>query len=339
MSRVSSRIGFVVATLLLVLRSVSQAAVPPAENLLPNTTKGFLAAASVQDLEDNWNKTQLGQLMQDAAMKPFVEDLQRQMQDKWLKTHQKLGITWEDLEKTPSGETAIAIVLPSPTESATVVVADVTGHQEQTAVLLEKIDRSMVAQKAVRRTHKVSGTVITVYDIPKTEDEAARQVAYFVKDDLLATADNLKVIVGIAARQAEAKADSLAKQPAFNGHHESLPQGRRRIGPARPLVYRAVRLCRRGSVVQRSAAQEGHRHAQDSQAAGFYGHPRALADSSISMSSRMRFCTARSSMPRATGPERTDSRWPRECLIFPTAAPLVRPIGCRATWPHMRPST
>lgn len=231
MSRVSSRIGFVVATLLLVLRSVSQAAVPPAENLLPNTTKGFLAAASVQDLEDNWNKTQLGQLMQDAAMKPFVEDLQRQMQDKWLKTHQKLGITWEDLEKTPSGETAIAIVLPSPTESATVVVADVTGHQEQTAVLLEKIDRSMVAQKAVRRTHKVSGTVITVYDIPKTEDEAARQVAYFVKDDLLATADNLKVIVGIAARQAEAKADSLAKQPAFSAITNRCRKGAGELAP------------------------------------------------------------------------------------------------------------
>jgi hypothetical protein len=213
------------------LRAQSQAAVPPAENLLPNSTKGFLTAASMDVLRDNWNKTQLGQLMQDEAMKPFVEDLQRQLQEKWMKTHQKLGITWEDLQEVPSGEVALGLILPSATEVAAAIVADVTGHEKQTAALLEKINQNLAAQKAVKRTHKIAGTVVTTFDIPKTEDEPARHVAYFVKDDLLAAADSVKVIEGILARQAGSKTDSLSHLPAFMAITKRCSKGAGELAP------------------------------------------------------------------------------------------------------------
>jgi hypothetical protein len=209
----------------------SRAAVPPAENLLPNTTKGFLTAASMDVLRDSWNKTQIGQLMQDEAMKPFVEDFQRQMQDKWLKTHQKLGITWDDLQEVPSGEVALGLILPSATEAAAVIVANVAGHEKQTAALLEKINRNLTSQKATRHTRKVGSVVLTVFDVPKTEDEAARQVAYFVNADLLAAADNLKVLEGILARQQGNKADSLATLNAFSAITKRCQKGAGDLAP------------------------------------------------------------------------------------------------------------
>jgi len=203
------------AVALFVLLARAEAAVPPAETLLPNSTKGFLSVASMSQLQENWNKTQLGQLMQDQAMKPFVEDLKRQIQDQWTKTHQKLGITWDDLEGVPAGEVSMALVQPSATEVAVVIMADVTGHEAQTNALLEKINQNLAAQKAVRSQRTISGVAVTLFDVPKHEDTPARQVVYVVKDDLLAATDSLKVMQEIVARQAQPKADALADLPAY----------------------------------------------------------------------------------------------------------------------------
>jgi hypothetical protein len=192
-----------------------QAAVPKAETLLPNSTKGFLAVGSVDAFKEAWNKTQLGQLMQDPAMKPFVEDFQRQMQQKWTSSHQKLGITWEDLDGVPSGEVGIALILPTPTEAALAIVCDVAGHLPQANALLEKIHENLTRQKAVRSQKSVLGTNVTVFDIPRHEEEPARQMVYFIKDDLLAASDNLKVIEGILGRQAQSRQDGLDSVAAF----------------------------------------------------------------------------------------------------------------------------
>jgi hypothetical protein len=215
-SRFSSWVCFVVALLVFSSPLESRAAVPPLENLLPNTTKGFFLTPSLDGLRDNWNKTQPGQLMQDPAMKPFVDDLRRQLQEKWTKTHYKLGVTWDDFQDVPSGEAAMATVLLSPTETASAIVADVTGKQKQTAALLEKVHKSMADRKAKRRDRKLLGTVMIVFDVPKHAGQPPRQMAYFVKDDLLAMADSVKVVEGILARQAASKPDSLAKLRAFD---------------------------------------------------------------------------------------------------------------------------
>lgn len=215
MARLSNWAWFAVALVLLGTRIESQAAVPKAEVLLPNSTKGFLAVGSVDQLKEAWNKTQLGQLMQDPAMKPFLEDFQRQIQQKWTATHQKLGITWEDLDGVPSGEVGVGLILASPTESALAIVVDVTGHLPQANALLEKINGNLASQKAVRSQRTVLGTNVTVFDIPKHEEEPARQMIYFIKDDLLAASDNVKVIEGILGRQAQSRQDGLDTLPAF----------------------------------------------------------------------------------------------------------------------------
>ncbi len=194
---------------------VSYGAVPPTEDLLPNTTKGYLSVANVDRLTEAFDKTQLGQLANDPTMKPFVEDLKRQLRENWTQTHQKLGITWEDLEGVPSGEVAIAFMLPNESEHALVILADVTGHEQQTEALLEKINKNMAAEKAVRSERRVLDATVIVFDIPKRDELPPRQVVYCVKDDLLAATDNLKVMRGIVRRLGQAGADSLSGLSAF----------------------------------------------------------------------------------------------------------------------------
>lgn len=216
MSRLSHGVSLCLAVLILSAGIESACAVPPAENLMPDTTEGFLAVGSIDQLKEAWNKTQLGQLMNDPVMAPFIESLREQMSEKWTQGHQKLGVTWKDFDGVAAGEVAIALIRPSDKEVAMAITADVTGHQQQVTMLLDKIHQNLTARKAVRTQRDVLGSKVTVYDIPKHEDNPARQVAYIVKDDLLAASDNVHVIEGLLARLAETKTDSLARSTAFD---------------------------------------------------------------------------------------------------------------------------
>jgi hypothetical protein len=205
--------------------------VPPAEDLLPNSTKGFLSVGSIDKLKEAFNKTQIGQLTQDPAMKPFIDDFKRQLQQKWSQAHRKLGLTFEDLDGVPTGEAAIALILPSESEVALAVVADVTGNLDKANGLIAKIEQNLAVHKAVRSERQVHGTPVTVFDVPKYEDQPARQMVVFIKDDLLAASDNLRVIEGILGRQAATRDDSLGKVPAFAAITRRCSQGAGELVP------------------------------------------------------------------------------------------------------------
>src|SRR5262245_41166393 len=93
-ARLSNWVGLTALVLVFAAQASSRAAVPPAENLMPNSTKGFVAIGNVDALTVAINKTQIGQMTQEQAMKPFVEDSKRQITQKWNQTHRKLGITF-----------------------------------------------------------------------------------------------------------------------------------------------------------------------------------------------------------------------------------------------------
>ena len=85
-----------VALILQFLTMPAQAA-KPGETLLPATTKGFLSIPDLDDFRAAFERTQLGGLVQDPVMKPFVEDLQRQLKSKLNKRVSdwaSVGTTW-----------------------------------------------------------------------------------------------------------------------------------------------------------------------------------------------------------------------------------------------------
>ncbi len=221
----SKWVSLAVFLLILGRQAVVFAAVPSSEVLLPDTTKGYLSVANVDELEEAWNKTQMGQLANDPAMKPFVEDIKRQLREKWTQSHEKLGISWEDLDGVPSGEVAVALILPDAEHDALVILADVTGREGKTSELLKKIDENMATHKAVRSERPAHGAMIVLYEIPKRDDLPARQMAYFLKDDLLAASDNLAVLEGILSRRINPpQASNLAAVSAFQAIGERCRQ-------------------------------------------------------------------------------------------------------------------
>src|SRR5262249_28279833 len=152
--------------------AVAQAA-KPSETLLPSTTKGFLSIGDFEVLRDAWNKTQLGQLMQDPVMKPFADDLKQQLQSKWSRSHQKLGLAWEDLEGVPAGEISLAMIQPAKDEAAIVILVDIKGHEAQAEALIEKVSKKLAAGGAKRGQRQAFGVKITQFDTAKTEESPA----------------------------------------------------------------------------------------------------------------------------------------------------------------------
>ena len=82
-------------------------AVVPSELLLPATTKGFISTQDVDEVRNEFNKTQFGEMSHDPVMQPFVDDLKKQIAAKLERAGKKLGIKWPDMEGVYGGEAAM----------------------------------------------------------------------------------------------------------------------------------------------------------------------------------------------------------------------------------------
>ena len=64
------------------LLTIPAMAVMPAAQVLPDTTRGFVSIPDFYRLQDDFDKTQIGQLLLDPVMEPFSKDLKRQLKEK-----------------------------------------------------------------------------------------------------------------------------------------------------------------------------------------------------------------------------------------------------------------
>ena len=100
------------ALILSLLFAAPSYAIKPAASLLPNTTKAYVSVPDVDALEEHWNETQLGILLNDPVMQPFIEDLRRQIREKLSQTDDRLGLNWEDVDGVYGGEVSFALLQP-----------------------------------------------------------------------------------------------------------------------------------------------------------------------------------------------------------------------------------
>jgi hypothetical protein len=188
--------------------------------ILPATTKGFLSTHDVDEVRKKFNETQLGAMVADPAMKPFIEDLKKQIRQKLERAGSKLGLTWDDLEGHYSGEVALALIQPDPKDKmshATALIVDITGKQAELKQLLAKIDANQKANRATRGAIKAGGVDMTVYtQALKAGEKEPERAFYFIRDDQLVACDHLQIATGIAGRFGGDAKDTLASVKAFD---------------------------------------------------------------------------------------------------------------------------
>jgi len=200
----------------LALAVATAQAAPPSDSLLPAATKGYVSIPQVQALVDSFRQTQLGRLLDDPLMKPFGDDIRRQIKQKWSQSHSKLGLSLEDLEGIAAGELSLAVVAVPRGRAALAVLVDVSGKEDEAQATLAKVEGELKKQGAKSTLQTVGGVKLTVLESPpKGEQKEPNRAVYFLHDGLLGASDHLAVASEIAKRVTGGKADTLAGVEAY----------------------------------------------------------------------------------------------------------------------------
>jgi hypothetical protein len=205
---------------LLLLCSAGRLVAQQAEQFLPATTKGFVSAPNLEELRTKFNASQLGQLVNDPALAPFIDDLKEQLREKLGSTGMKLGVTQEDVRGICTGELALAAIQPDPKDkmsNALVMLASVKDRQAELAALLAKIAKNQAAAGATRSVKKLGAIELVTFTMPIVKGRTfAEKISYFVSGDQLVVADHERVAEEVLHRfGGVGKETSLAALPAF----------------------------------------------------------------------------------------------------------------------------
>ncbi len=151
-----------VALSITVLATAQAHAAKPSEMLLPNTTKAYISVPDVDNLIAHFEETQIGLLVNDPVMQPFVEDVQRQIRDKLSEASVRLGLSWDDLKDVYGGEVAMALLQPWDQKAAAATLdaaslaaaaqakADGKNATDAAALVAAAVDKAQKAQDADR---------------------------------------------------------------------------------------------------------------------------------------------------------------------------------------------
>lgn len=190
----------------------------PGDTLMPPTTKGFVSIPDANRLRADFDKTQLGQMVNDPVMKPFVEDLIQQIQTKLGRTESRLGIKPEDLKDVHGGEVAIGTIQPGgdAKQHALVLIVDVTGHTAQANKLLADVAKKMKAKGAQATTKTTGGVSLVTYVLPRERGETeTHKTVYFMHDNVLVGTDHEVAAQEVLTRLLDPKQKSLKDDEAY----------------------------------------------------------------------------------------------------------------------------
>jgi len=191
-TKLPALLSVVLTTFVLALSSgVPAWAAVPCDSLMSSGTRGFVSITDIRSLHQHWQQTQLGQLVQDEAMQPFIEDMKQQLRRKISGFRDKLGVELADLKDIAGGEIGLGLIERENDRAAVALIVDVTGHQQQLDDLLVKVRKDLTKRGAARTTSDVAGTTLTTYTIPSKKREGNPTTAVlFVKDNMLCASDN-----------------------------------------------------------------------------------------------------------------------------------------------------
>jgi hypothetical protein len=216
----------IIAGTLSVLAPAFALAKATTDTLLPSTTVGYIAAADLDNVQKQWDKTALGKLMATPQMKPFEEDFRTGIQAHWTGLTARLGLTLDDLKGVPSGEAGLALIEPRPATAASALLLQITGNVAKANALIAKAGNKLIAQGAKLTQAKINNIQVYVYDVPVVNAAAAgpggaapavvfEKTIYFITNDWFGACDDYTVLNDIISRLAGAQNGSLSQNPAY----------------------------------------------------------------------------------------------------------------------------
>jgi len=230
-----------VPAIILTLVLCANAAVPPADQIFPDSTKGFIAIKSLEEFAEQWSQTQFGQLMNDPLMEDFKKEIQKQLTERMEET---FGLTFDGISSLPTGELAFGMIAIPSQIPGNALTMDIAGKRTETDEYLANLTQKLVAAGVRRTTETYRGQQITVLTFPPPEappvrpgmrveiaiEPIERKAYYAFWQDVLIASDQLHLIqllVDRLAGQNTAKplAEVEAYQIVMNRCMGEMPEG------------------------------------------------------------------------------------------------------------------
>ena len=185
----------------------------PAERRLGTDVVAYLSIRNISEMKTAWADTQLGQLLRDKDLAPFL----KQFEAPWAKLTEEFekesGIPLQDVLEVPHGEFAIAALYTAGKPMAAAAFMDFGEKRETLDKLLEKMNKALTEEdKAKRSEEDIDGTQVVVFTMAEEESEeeeedakpkkkpAPTTLCYFIKDSTLVVTSRTDAIKGILTR-------------------------------------------------------------------------------------------------------------------------------------------
>ena len=188
---------------------VSAAGFVPSERVFPATTRAWVSVPDPRGLAESFDRTDVGQLVKDPQMRPFVDSVREQARKAGRQRLGRLGLSFEDLAGLPGGEVAIGVIEPAAGRLATVVLVDTTGHAEEARRVVETLGQRLAERKGTRTGTSGGAAEMAVWSVPpEPGSEGATTVAVVIQPEALVVGDDPAVVMQTATSLA-GRRDSL----------------------------------------------------------------------------------------------------------------------------------
>jgi hypothetical protein len=187
----------------------------PAISLVPDTAAGVVRIASVPTLCEAWKQTTLSALVNDPAMKPFVDAQKKLSEERTSTLGFNIGVRPKEVLEMASGEVVVAW-LPFDDKRrpfALALIADIRGNRARADEVVTKIDADMKANGAKLDMTSFGSESIRVYTLkPVPGQIKIDEVVLTYNDTRLIAADRQSVVTSmlesVAGTNQSAKLDT-----------------------------------------------------------------------------------------------------------------------------------
>ncbi len=84
---------------------------PPTEQLLPETTVGYIKIANIREMVEKVGRSNMGKLLADENIAPLAQGIYEQGVEAY-EEYVKIGLTLDEIKSLPAGEMTIAVIAP-----------------------------------------------------------------------------------------------------------------------------------------------------------------------------------------------------------------------------------
>jgi hypothetical protein len=199
------------------------AAQTPFAELLPEDSLAIVRVSNFAKLRDAVAETQMGRLIADPAMKPFIDSVLEAVEEVGVEFQKEAGLSFRELIALPHGEVALAVLAPSDEDEgdegpqpSILLLLNVGPNVKKTRDLLDRMTAKLVDEEDYEKeVEEVQGTDVTTLTPGDDADDSAQDVVWCVRDSVVIVASDGDAVADVLGRWDGGADETLAKRAAY----------------------------------------------------------------------------------------------------------------------------